>query len=283
MAQGERRCRGQWRGTAEARQWGRAGRLSSVLRPEQRWRIAQPARPSQLPGPEGLPAAWAEAEQAGGCPASPPPARRLSGQMQRRPASSPCWPQTLQPCGPARGRHPRPPAPVGGERGGRRARRRLTRLCEGLHSVVVAEPVALAAGAAGCCVGKALLRRSPPPPWRAAQPQQAGRPHLRAQEHAERHAAVLLAVVQLVRHHNALHGRQLRDGAHREAAVHQAIVHKPAAQGRGGGSPVASRRSTGGGGGRGPHPAACLVAPQSAQPASWLPAAGLTCRRCRRA
>lgn len=56
----------------------------------------------------------------------------------------------------------------------------------------------------------------------------AGGPHLRSQEHAKGHAAVLLAVVQLVRHHDALHGGQLRDRAHREAAVHQAVVHKPA-------------------------------------------------------
>lgn len=28
-------------------------------------------------------------------------------------------------------------------------------------------------------------------------------------------------------HHDALHGRQVGNGAHREAAVHQAVVHKP--------------------------------------------------------
>jgi hypothetical protein len=44
--------------------------------------------------------------------------------------------------------------------------------------------------------------------------------HLHAQEEAPRHAAVLLAVVQAVRDHGALHVGQLGDGADREAAVH---------------------------------------------------------------
>ena len=77
----------------------------------------------------------------------------------------------------------------------------------------------------------------------------AGRPagssgaHLRPQEHSIGQAPVLVRVVQLVGQHDALHGGQVGDGAHREALVHQAVVHKPAEQPGGGGG--------GGGAGRG--------------------------------
>ena len=49
---------------------------------------------------------------------------------------------------------------------------------------------------------------------------------LGAQEQAPGDALVALGVVQLVGHSDALQGRHLGNGAHGEAAVHQAIVHK---------------------------------------------------------
>ncbi len=50
------------------------------------------------------------------------------------------------------------------------------------------------------------------------------KPYLGSEEQAPRHAVILLAVVQLVRDGDALQVGDLRDGAHREPPVHEAVV-----------------------------------------------------------